>query len=96
MPPNPRFESPQRKVQHEEQDTYGAANDSHFREASLEKMSIEQLFMKRKAHEMNLKLGYRDAKIDSKIIESIKTRMGERGIREEEYQVFLKTPLESA
>lgn len=65
-----------------------AVNDAVF-EPNFEKRKVD-LFKRRKAHEIALRLGFRDLKIDSEILVNLKKEMSGLGIQEEEYVAFCK------
>lgn len=101
MPPNPHFGEGPRPIQREELPIDdGSANDDIFGEPEsklIEELSIAELLQKRKAHELQLKLGYRDPEIDNDVIAKIDACMMKlKGIGEEEYKNYLKTLRESA
>jgi hypothetical protein len=69
--------------------TYDDADKSVSLKEKISKLSTRDLFIMRQAHEMNLKLGYREAKIDTDVIDEIKQHMEAAGINESEYDSFL-------
>lgn len=96
MIPNPSFsELPRHKMKVLDVRTQTrSANDPVFKnnlEMKLEKLSTEELFLKRNAHQINHDLGYRiAANVDTPIIDAICKEMASRGIDEKEYKQFLE------
>ena len=95
MPPQSSFGEVPRKIQRDEDGTSAvvASNDAVFgkeKERSLEELTMDELFRKRRSHEVQLSLGYRDASIDEGVINRIHEHMVTRGIDEEAYTQFLR------
>lgn len=68
-----------------------AANDAVFQTTTEPLIRTPQeLFSLRKAHEMQIKLGYRDVSVDKDALVKIQEEMSARGLREEDYVEFLK------
>lgn len=95
MPPQSSFGEVPRKIQRDEGGTPEdvASNDAVFgkeKEKSLEELTMDELFQKRRSHEITLRLGYRNASVDETILQRICEHMKVRGIDETEYKQFLR------
>ena len=100
MPPQSNFGEVPRRIQRGKKGVLadGASNDVAFGDTEikpLEELTTNELFLRRKAHQIHLKLGYRDAAIDIMVIDEIRDVMKARGVSEDEYLTFLKTSLDS-
>jgi hypothetical protein len=96
MPPQPSFGERPSPVERDDSDVRAsdASNEAVFGDEApklLEELTTEELFRKRKAHEVQMKLGYREESIDITIINEIRDLMRARGISEDEYSTFLNT-----
>ncbi len=100
MIPNPGFSElprPRVVVPDVEPQTH-AANDPVFKNAlemKLEELPQQQLFLMRKAHEIQHGLRYRNASVDTTIIDRIRVQMAVRGIDEREYEQFLENRVQA-